>query len=361
MEAGGRPEAAATPLLACARAGHDDRGAPARPAAEAGRELVALGDGVGQGVEAGAHQHVGTVLVERVGRGLVGLGLLLGGLDCLLRDAGLGDLRLQRVDLGLRGVVEVEHGDVEFGHRDQVADGGADLAERLRAEHAELLCRRVALGVHGQRVVVLEHAVEDGLQVLVDQRVADVAELAVVAVQVVDGRTVDLPLDVDVGARDDLVRDAHLDTVRALLALVVRVGLDRAVHDAGLLPRRLEVAAVGEVARGRPERRLDGDVLGGHLDEHALPGADQARDDADAGADAGVPDAPLLLAFTPVVGVVDGLGRDLEGHARRSEQQECCDEPPHGGFPPVSGTTLPESRFTYILIYTKRDPGQVII
>jgi|GEM_PF-2759387 len=334
MEAGGRPEVAATPLLACARgSGHDDRVPAARPAGEAGRQGVALGDGVGQGVEAGAHQYVGTVLVERVGRGLVGLGLLLGGLDRLLRDAGLGDLRLQAVDLGLCGVVEVEHRDVELGHFDQVADGGADLVERLLAEHAELSRRGVALGVHGQRVVVLEHAVQDGLQVLVDQRVTDVAELAVVAVQLVHGLAVDLPLDVDVGARDDLVRDAHLDAVRALLALVVGVGLDRAVHDVRLLPRRLEVRAVGEVARGRPERGPDGDVLGGYLDEDALPDAGQAGDDADDGADAGVPRVSLGLVVTPVAGAVDDLGRDLEGHTCQDEQHDSRDEPPHSGAP----------------------------
>jgi len=325
---------AATPLLACARgSGHDDRVPAARPAGEAGRQGVALGDGVGQGVEAGAHQDVGTVLVERVGRGPVGLGLLLGGLDCLLRDAGLGDLRLQRVDLGLRGVVEVEHGDVEFGHLDLVADGRADLVERLLAEHAELGGRGVALGVHGQRVILLEHAVQDGLQVLGDQRVPDVAELAVVAVQLVDGRGVDLPLDVDVGARDDLVRDSHLDTRGALVALVVRVGLDGAVPRVDLLPGRLEVAAVGEVARGCPERRLDGDVLGGHLDEDALPDAGQAGDDADDGADAGVSRVLPGLVVTPVAGAVDDLGRDLEGHTCHDEQHDPRDEPPHSVVP----------------------------
>jgi len=131
------------------------------------------------------------------------------------------------------------------------------------------------------------------------------------------------------------VRDAHLDARRALLALVVGVGLDRAVHRVDLLPGRLEVRAVGEVARGRPERRLDGDVLGGHLDEHAEPAADQGGDDHADRAQPRVLRVPLLLAITPVVGVVDDLGSDLEDHDGHDEQHECCDEQTHDdGFPP---------------------------
>lgn len=260
-------------------AGDDDGRAVARPAREPSWELVTLADRLVQRVDAVGDQHLGVVR-DGLGQRVVGLGLVLSGLDRLLRDAGLSDLRLQRVDLLLSRRVVVEHGDVERLDADLVTNRGLHLLKRLLAQYRQLWRRGVAVSVDGQRVVALEHVVEHRLQVLVDQGIPDVGELAVVAVQLVDSRLVDLPLDVHVGTGHDLMRDAHLDAARSVLvALVVGVGLDGTVHQVDALPRRDEVCAVGEVPGGGAEGRRDADVLGGHRRERAEERADEREDD----------------------------------------------------------------------------------
>ena len=124
-------------------------------------------------------------------------------------------------------------------------------------------------GLHrDERVVVAQDLVQRSLELAGDERVADVLHLAVVLVQLLARVQADAPADRGVHAGGRAVADADVD--RAIRAGEV-VGLDRAVELVDLLPRRLDVQAVGphvdRTAEGGDDADLTGRARSRHRDE----------------------------------------------------------------------------------------------